>query len=250
MTLLNRIFGYREMSRNPSRCETRCMVCCGIAKAYRAGIITGDNRGNMNPEAVITRQEAAVILTRAFALEGDHLESVLKYSDATQIADWALNPVGIMTYRGYVSGRPGGLFAPKANLSRSEAIKMMDNVMGELINSGGTYTKVVPGNLVISSRGVTLRNSYIAGDLYLTADIGDDTIKLDKVTVKGKTIITGDINNILMTDTILEQDVVVLKEDGKVLLKPDRLSELGVVTTLPRQQLKTHAEGGTAPRKS
>jgi len=232
VTLLNRIFGYREMSEKSfPDVKPGAWYAAEIAKAYRAGIITGDNRGNMNPEAVITRQEAAVILTRAFALEGDHLESVLKYSDATQIADWALNPVGIMTYRGYVSGRPGGLFAPKANLSRSEAIKMMDNVMGELINSGGTYTKVVPGNLVISSRGVTLRNSYIAGDLYLTADIGDDTIKLDKVTVKGKTIITGDINNILMTDTILEQDVVVLKEDGKVLLKPDRLSELGVVTT-------------------
>jgi len=52
-----------------------------------------------------------------------------------------------MTYRGYVSGRPGNLFAPKASLSRSEAIKMIDNVMGELINKSGTYTKVVPGNL-------------------------------------------------------------------------------------------------------
>ena len=135
VTLLNRIFGYERMS-NKSFPDVKAGAWYAgeIAKAYQTGIISGDNKGNMNPEAVISRQEAVVILTRAFSLTGDHLDAALKYVDLNQIADWALGSVGIMTKKGYVTGRPGNLFAPKDNLSRAEAVKMIDNVMGELIN--------------------------------------------------------------------------------------------------------------------
>jgi hypothetical protein len=135
-----------------------------------------------------------------------------------------------MTKKGYVTGRPGNLFAPKANLSRCEAVKMIDNVMGELINAGGTYTRVVPGNMVISSPGVTLKDTYIAGDLYLTVGIGTDAIKLIGVAVKGKTIIAGCIESISLTDTLLEQDVLVLHEEGKVTITAEGLTEVGTVT--------------------
>jgi hypothetical protein len=210
VTLLNRIFGYQQTSEKSfPDVKAGAWYAGEIAKAYQAGILGGDNNGNMNPEAVISRQEAAVILTRAFSLAGDHLDAALKYTDVGQIAEWALGSVGTMTKKGYVTGRPGNLFAPKANLSRCEAVKMIDNVMGELINSGGTYTRVVPGNMVISSPGVTLKDTYIAGDLYLTGGIGKDTIKLIGVAVKGKTIIAGGIESISLTDTLLEQDVLV-----------------------------------------
>ena len=165
-----------------------------IAKAYQAGIIGGDNKGNMNPEAVISRQEAVVIICRAFSLEGDHIDAALKYADVNQIAEWALGSVGTMSKRGYVTGRPGNLFAPKANLTRSEAVKMIDNVMGELINTGGTYTRVVPGNMVVSSPSVTLKDTYIAGDLYLTEGIGNEPIHLIGVEIKGRTIVADGVD--------------------------------------------------------
>ena len=57
-------------------------------------------------------------------------------------------------------------------------------MMGELINSGGTYTRVVPGNMVISSPGVTLKDTYIAGDFIPDWGIGKDTIKLIGVAVR------------------------------------------------------------------
>jgi hypothetical protein len=231
VTLLNRIFGYQQTSEKSfPDVKAGAWYAAEIAKAYQAGIIGGDNNGNMNPEAVISRQEAAVILARAFSLAGDNLDAALKYSDVGQIAEWALGSVGTMTKKGYVTGRPGNLFAPKANLSRCEAVKMIDNVMGELINAGGTYTRVVPGNMVISSPGVTLKDTYIAGDLYLTGGIGTDTIKLIGVAVKGKTIIAGGIESISLTDTLLEQDVLALNEEGKVTITAEGLTEVGTVT--------------------
>jgi hypothetical protein len=139
----------------------------------------------------------------------------MKYNDLDQIAQWALGSVGVMTKRGYVTGRPGDLFAPKDNLSRAEAVKMIDNVMGELINAAGTYTRVVPGNMVVSSSGVTLKDTYIAGDLYLTEGIGNEPIQLIGVTVKGRTVIAKGIENISLTDTLLEREVLAFNEEGK-----------------------------------
>lgn len=232
VTLLNRIFGYFETSEKSfPDVKAGAWYASEIAKAYQAGIIGGDNKGNMNPEAVISRQEAAVILTRAFSLTGDHLDAALKYTDLNQIAEWALGSVGTMTKRGYVAGRPGNLFAPKANLSRSEAVKMIDNVMGELINTVGVYTKVVPGNMVISSPGVTLKDTYIPGDLYLTEGIGSGTIQLIGVAVKGRTFIAGDVNTkILLSDSLLEQKVLVLSKEGTITITAEGLTEVGELT--------------------
>ncbi len=210
VTLLNRIFGYTEKSdKSFPDVKADAWYAGEIAKAYQAGIIGGDNKGNMNPEAVISRQEAVVILTRAFSLTGNHIDAALKYTDVHQIADWALGAVGTMTMKDYVTGRPGNLFAPKASLTRCEAVKMIDNVMGELINASGTYTRVVPGNMVVSSPGVTLKDTYIAGDLYLTEGIGNAPIQLIGVEIKGRTIVADGIDMKSILTPIAQGDTQV-----------------------------------------
>jgi parallel beta-helix repeat protein len=235
VTLLNRIFGYeKKAEKSFPGVKPGAWYAGEIAKAYHAGIISGDNKGNMNSEAVISRQEAVVILTRAFSLEGEYLDAALKYADLNQIADWALGSVGTMTKWGYVTGRPGNLFAPKANLSRAEAVKMIDNVMGEMINTAGTYTRVVPGNMVISSPGVTLKDTYIAGDLYITEGIGSDTIQLIDVEVKGRTIVADGVDmKHLLSGTKSEQG----NAQGQPTPKP---------TTMPGIQ-PTSMPGSTTP---
>ena len=47
------------------------------------------------------------------------------------------------------------------------------------------------GNVTISSSGVTLRNTVIAGDLYLTGGIGLGDVLLENVTVLGKIVASG-----------------------------------------------------------
>ncbi len=230
VTLLNRIFGYEKKSEKSfPDVKAGAWYAGEIAKAYQAGIISGDSSGNMNPEAVISRQEAVVILTRAFSLSGDHLDAALKYADLNQIADWALGSVGTMTKWGYVTGRPGNLFAPKANLSRAEAVKMIDNVMGELINAAGTYTRVVTGNMVISSPGVTLKDTYIAGDLYLTEGIGSEPIQLIGVEIKGRTIVADGVDTkYLLPGSNTEQEIAQGQPTPKPTDKPGSIQPTGV----------------------
>ena len=198
----------------------------------------------MNPEAVISRQEAVVILCRAFSLEGDHIDGVLKYADLSQIADWALGSVGTMTKKGYVTGRPGNLFAPKANLSRAEAVKMIDNVMGELINSMGTYTRVVPGNMVVSSPGVTLKDTYISGDLYLTEGIGSEQIQLIDVEIKGRTIVADgvDVKSLLTGKHIAEGNT-----QGQPTPKPTNVPGPTTPTATPGSSTPSTPDPTTQP---
>ena len=231
VTLLNRIFNYsQKMDISFADVKAGAWYADEIGKAYKAGIISGDNKGNMNPEAVISRQEAAVILARAFSLQGDCGDTALSYSDGGQIAQWALSSVGMMTKAGYVTGRPGNLFAPKANLSRCEAVKMIDNVMGELINTGGTYKKVVSGNMVVSSNNVTLKDTCITGDLYITEGVNNGSVMLISTAVKGRTIIASGADTLIsLTDTLLDKEVVVLNKEGEVNLTAEGITEVNSV---------------------
>jgi hypothetical protein len=237
VTLLNRLFGYEHKSeRSFPDVKPGAWYAAEIAKAYQAGIISGDNKGNMSPEAVISRQEAVVILTRAFSLTGDHIDAALKYADVNQIAEWALGAVGTMTKRGYVTGRPGNLFAPKANLSRAEAVKMIDNVVGELINTAGTYTRVVPGNMVVSSPGITLKDTYIAGDLYLTEGIGNESIQLIDVEIKGRTIVADGVDMKSILTSIAQGDTQsqpTLTPTSKPATQPTNVPGSTTPTTTP-----------------
>ncbi|KZL89743.1 cell wall-binding repeat-containing protein [Clostridium magnum] len=59
-------------------------------------------------------------------------------------------------------------------------------------NKAGTYSDGdIDGSVIISESGVYLKNTTIEGDLLIASTVGDGTVDLDNVTVKGKTIING-----------------------------------------------------------
>ncbi len=81
------------------------------------------------------------------------------------------------------------------------------------IKMAGTYgpegIRVVEGDAVISSAGVVLQNTLITGNLVLTEDIGEGSLELKNVTVKGSTVVQGGGEaSILLEDTSLEEMVV------------------------------------------
>ena len=57
-----------------------------IAYLYENEITVGDSNGNFNPDANITRQEAAIMLVKAFEATGTSSDL---YADDAQIASWA-----------------------------------------------------------------------------------------------------------------------------------------------------------------
>ncbi|MEK4424099.1 S-layer homology domain-containing protein [Solibacillus sp. FSL K6-1523] len=85
------------------------------------GVIGGNPDGSFNPRGNITRGEAAKMFTAALNLSTDGTED---FKDVFA-KDWYYGPIVAVSNAGIVNGIGAGLFAPKANLTRAEAAKMI-----------------------------------------------------------------------------------------------------------------------------
>ncbi|QNK56831.1 DUF4838 domain-containing protein [Paenibacillus sp. PAMC21692] len=219
--LIHRVFNLPEQAAdaNPfADVKSGAWYAGAIANVYVAGMIQGTGKGRFDPEAAITRQDAAVILARAFQLEdAPSAGERAAFSDETNISAYASAAVASLHDRQYISGRNGNRFAPQERITRAETVRMIDNVMGSLVRSKGSYERDYAGNVVVTTADVELKNLVIAGDLYITQGVGDGDIVLDGVTVKGKTyVFGGGSNSVKIKDSRLTGTLVVNKYGSPV----------------------------------
>ncbi|GBG08226.1 hypothetical protein PAT3040_02798, partial [Paenibacillus agaridevorans] len=99
-----------------------------VLSAYKAGIIAGVGGGRFAPNESISRQEIAVMVTRAAGLVEADL-GLLTYADFDQAADWAKGAIQAVSSAGLMQGKPGLLFAPEAPASRAEVATVMMNFL-------------------------------------------------------------------------------------------------------------------------
>ena len=98
-----------------------------IAYLYEKNIAAGDNEGKFNPNAKITRQEAATLLAKAFGATGTSSEL---YNDDATIASWAKSFVYACKEAGLMKGDAGtGNFRPTSTITRAEAASAMVNAV-------------------------------------------------------------------------------------------------------------------------
>ena len=87
------------------------------------GIITGFPDNTFRPEAVITRQDAAIILARLATAMGATIEAKdLQFSDAADISGYAKPGVAYVSSLGIMNGNADGSFAPKRMITREQAV--------------------------------------------------------------------------------------------------------------------------------
>lgn len=92
--------------------ELSCAVYMGLFNGY------GD--GTMRPSDSITRQEAFVVLARAYELEATDLSVLDTFSDSDNISSWAVDDVAALVEAGYVLGTTAGILKPKDCISRQD----------------------------------------------------------------------------------------------------------------------------------
>lgn len=95
-----------------------------VLKAYKAGIVKGITETEFEPNSLLTREEAAVMLTRAYmsATETETLPEYEKtlFDDDEYISDWAKEAVYYMAANGIINGIDETYFAPKYKSGESE----------------------------------------------------------------------------------------------------------------------------------
>lgn len=107
--------------------------CSEVETAVQNGLVARTDQ--FRPEDPISRQEMAVMVSRAMTLRGVPqpgvpAESVLvKYKDRGRIAGWAQEAVSHATQRGVITGYPTGRFEPEATATRAEAVTVLKRLM-------------------------------------------------------------------------------------------------------------------------
>ncbi|MDM5277463.1 S-layer homology domain-containing protein [Paenibacillus silvae] len=104
-----------------------------VASAQDLKIVMGYKDGSFGLNQPITRQEMAVISIRlltAAGIEPIHNQTVLPFSDQSDIAGYAAEAVAAMSGAGWLRGRGGNQFLPHAQASRSEAAVMIARMLG------------------------------------------------------------------------------------------------------------------------
>lgn len=103
-----------------------------VLAAFALGIVTGKGNGNFDPHGDITRQEAAIMLSRtaqALGLDVDkHMGNTFSFADQGEIASWATRGVAFVastvdsTNNANIMGGTGdNKFSPKAKYSKQQA---------------------------------------------------------------------------------------------------------------------------------
>ena len=106
-----------------------------ISTLSNADIISGyPEDGTFRPANPITRAEFASIVSRFDSLNynGDN-----KFNDIS--GHWASNFINAASEKGWISGYPDGSFKPQNNITRAEAITLINNVLNRHVDSEGLH---------------------------------------------------------------------------------------------------------------
>lgn len=98
-----------------------------VASAKMNEIALGDENGNFNPNAKITRQDAVKIMHNAVMFKNYVIKEQREYkefTDESDILEYALVPIKTMYCLNVINGYEDGSFKPTSSITRCEAAKM------------------------------------------------------------------------------------------------------------------------------
>lgn len=94
-----------------------------VEKIAAIGVIRGKSEGYVNPDDLLTREEAATILVRlADAMQLNLPAANADYTDLWVVSDWARDAVGRLQAAGIMSGTGNGMFSPTEPYTREQSI--------------------------------------------------------------------------------------------------------------------------------
>lgn len=91
------------------------------------GIMTGDEKGNFNPDANVTRNEIAVIMSNLLNLDYDYYRGTNPFTD---VPSWAAPYVAACYAEGVTAGAGNGLYNGSGNVTAAEASLMIMKALG------------------------------------------------------------------------------------------------------------------------
>lgn len=216
--IIDRVMKYQVKAENTFKDLGQAFYTDPILKANNAGVMSGSD-GLVRPTDKITREEAAVLMCKAFNLEPTEVTNK-KFSDSDKISAWAKGYVNALLNENYITGKGNNDFDPQGKITRGEAVTMINNIVKGFYNATGTYTENTQGTVVINTPNANLKDMSISGDLIIAEGVGEGDLTLDNVKVAGNVIVRGGgVNSIHIIGDSKIGNVIIAKRDGNVSVK-------------------------------
>ena len=234
VAIINRAYGYSEMGPIPFADVPQTeWFYDDISIAYTAGYMAGTSSATADPYGYLTREMATCILGRNMMMKDSPAES-LAFTDSWMVSSWARGLVKTAVDNYVLSGYPDNSFRPQSFVSMGEMAVLVTRCVGTPINEPGEYTLGdVFDNVTITSSNVTLRDTTISGDLYVSGGVGLGDVKLENVTVLGRIIVSGTGESekgdasVLLRNVTAQEMLVDNMRDKTVTVRAEGLTEIG-----------------------
>ena len=107
-----------------------------VEKAAAIGVVLGYGGGLFGPDDALTRQQAAVMLSRlAFVLDAPFPAEAAVFTDNASIAVWAIKEVGEVQAAGVMRGMDTGAFEPQGPYQRQQSFVTMLRTLEAIVDS-------------------------------------------------------------------------------------------------------------------
>lgn len=181
--IIDRVMDYQTKAENTFADLGTAYYMDPILRVAQAGVMQGDGK-NVRPKDKITREEAVSMLARALSVTAGG--SSTNFADNSRISSWAMANVAAFAENGYIAGRSGNRFEPKANITRAEVVKLLDNMISDYITESGTVTPKGTGIVIVKTSGVTLNKTKLSGTVVLGGKAGE--VKATDCEITGKVV--------------------------------------------------------------
>ena len=100
-----------------------------LGAAVAAGIFGGISDTTMLPNEPLTREQAVVVLCRAFGIVSENRTAYTYFADSDFISSFARDSVSTMRMLGLVNGYSDNTFGPHRSITRAEVAQLLYNIL-------------------------------------------------------------------------------------------------------------------------
>jgi len=128
-----------------------------VLKAYNVGITAGVSADRFDPDAILSREQAATMMTRVlkaayipgWTLQTDDDYTLTytppaQFADDAKISDWAKPSVYFMAAKGIIVGTGNNNFSPYTEATREQALAIAVRIIDNLKDEPLDYTGLTP----------------------------------------------------------------------------------------------------------
>ena len=106
-----------------------------LSAAVAAGIFNGTSATKFSPNSPLTREQAMVVLSRAFGIATENPDAYKEFTDGESVAEYARYAVGAMKELGQVNGYTDGSVKPQKTITRAEVAQLLFKLFDTIANT-------------------------------------------------------------------------------------------------------------------